>query len=135
MGRTFLIVILCIAPLSIWSQEKPATQEEADKLDSLVSILMRNQHYEDALQTKMREIEKNVLISLSDDFDILSLKTDFMVFSHDLPTNVNGSTNCSHMQVIKLSDSARVSSVMQSLTAEIISSYESTVESSSTLCA
>ena len=72
MGRTFLIVILCIAPLSIWSQEKPATQEEADKLDSLVSILMRNQHYEDALQTKMREID--ILKQLRGEKDSLYLR-------------------------------------------------------------
>ena len=72
MERAFLIIILCIAPLSLWSQEKPVTQEEADKLDSLVSILMRNQHYEDALQTKMREID--ILKQLHGEKDSLYLR-------------------------------------------------------------
>ena len=72
MERTFLIIILCIAPLSLWSQEMPATQEEADKLDSLVSILMRNQHYEDALQTKMREMD--ILKQLRGEKDSLYLR-------------------------------------------------------------
>ena len=72
MERAFLIIILCIAPLSLWSQEKPVTQEEADKLDSLVSILMRNQHYEDALETKKREID--ILKQLHGEKDSLYLR-------------------------------------------------------------
>ena len=40
MKKILVYLLLCFTPLSVWSQDAPGTQEEADKLDSLVVKLM-----------------------------------------------------------------------------------------------
>lgn len=57
MKKILVYLFLCFAPLSAWSQDTPATQEEADKLDSLVLKLMNYKRYDDALTAKLREVD------------------------------------------------------------------------------
>lgn len=57
MKKILVYLLLCLAPLSIWGQDTSATQEEADKLDSLVVKLMNYKRYDDALTAKQREVE------------------------------------------------------------------------------
>ena len=57
MKKIIVCLLLCFTQLSIWGQDTPATQEEADKLDSLVLKLMNYKRYDDALTAKQREVE------------------------------------------------------------------------------
>lgn len=57
MKKILVYLFLCFAPLSAWSQDTPATQEEADKLNSLVLKLMNYKRYDDALTAKLREVD------------------------------------------------------------------------------
>ena len=57
MKKILVYLLLCFAPLPLWSQDTPATQKEADKLDSLVLKLMKFQRYDDALTAKLREVD------------------------------------------------------------------------------
>ena len=43
--------------MTVHGQDAPATQEEADKLDSLVVKLMNYKRYDDALTAKLREVD------------------------------------------------------------------------------
>ena len=57
MKKILVYLLLCFTPLSVWSQDAPATQKEADKLDSLVIKLMNYKRYDDALTAKLREVD------------------------------------------------------------------------------
>ncbi len=57
MKKLFVYLLLCLAPHSIWGQDAPATQQEVDKLDSLVIKLMNYKRYDDALTVKQREVD------------------------------------------------------------------------------
>ena len=72
MKRTLVYLLFCLTPLSIWSQDSLATQEEADKLDSLVVKLMHQRRYDDALTAKWREV--NMLKQLRGEKDSVYLR-------------------------------------------------------------
>ena len=57
MKKILVYLLLCFIPLSVWSQDASRTQEEADKLDSLVVKLMNYKRYDDALTAKQREVD------------------------------------------------------------------------------
>ena len=71
MKKILVYLLLCFTPLSVWSQDTSGTQEEADKLDSLVVKLMNYKRYDDALTAKQREVD--ILKQLHGDKDSLYL--------------------------------------------------------------
>ena len=72
MKKTLTFFFFCFISLTALSQEPSATQEEVDKLDSLIITLMNNKRYDDALTLKWREV--NLLKQLYGEKDSIYLQ-------------------------------------------------------------
>ena len=74
MKKILVYLLLCFTPLSVWSQDTSGTQEEADKLDSLVVKLMNYKRYDDALTAKQREVDILKQLRGEKDYQIIICK-------------------------------------------------------------